>query len=70
MKSFFLDMSIEAEGLYQDYTAGLVIGFTYSPHFTFKVQLHSKEYFASAEGKKHCLCSMVCRVPLVIGLNV
>ncbi|XP_063871498.1 uncharacterized protein LOC135106420 isoform X3 [Scylla paramamosain] len=48
-KSFFLDMSIEAEGLYQDYRAGLVIGITYSPHITFKVQGHSKEYSAFAE---------------------
>ncbi|XP_045126052.1 uncharacterized protein LOC123513172 isoform X2 [Portunus trituberculatus] len=48
-KSFFLDMSIEAEGLYQDYRAGIVVGLTYSPHITFKVQCHSKEYSASTE---------------------
>lgn len=59
-------MSIEAEGLYQDYRAGVVIGLTYSPHITFKVQGHSKEYSASAEGKENCKGIIVLSFPSII----
>lgn len=50
-RSFFLDTSIKAEGT-DKYTAGLVIGLGYGPHYSLKVLLHSKEYSASAEGKE------------------
>lgn len=55
MKSLFLDTSIEAEGTVGEYRAGLVVGLTYGPHYSFKVLLQSREYSASAEGEESYL---------------
>lgn len=66
MNSFFLDTYIEAEGLEEEYKAGLVVGLGYDPHYSFKVRLHSKEYSASAEGEEPFLlqCGTNCFHPL------
>nr|XP_045610895.1 uncharacterized protein LOC123766095 [Procambarus clarkii] len=49
VNSMFLDVHVEVEGSSVEKKAGLIFGLTYSPHFTFKLQLLSQKFSAFAE---------------------
>ena len=50
INSLFLDIYLEAEGSRSKQKMGLVVGLTYSPHYTIKVLLNSQKISASGEG--------------------